>query len=133
MDIDLYESTILEPVIRSFYIRVMNDTREFSKPFHRVDLEHHVREQVNFLVSIIKGDVDRYPKGYIKLYHMHKIFASNFMNEENSQIWMEHMIKAIDENNISRQVKRELINIFKEEMVKYGHQFNFEFTNKSRL
>lgn len=107
----------IEPIVRDFYRRVMEDPNEFSEPFHRVSLEHHVEKQVDFLCSIINNDTSRYPGGDKKLYKMHNIFAKKFMNNEGSTKWMDHMMKSIGDNE-------ELLAIINKEMDKYKPNFS---------
>ena len=115
------EETLLEPVVRSFYKKAMEDKSSFSIPFQRVDLDHHVEKQVDFLCSIMNGERHRYKGGDEKLYRMHKFFAESFMNEENGSKWLQLMKDSIDENPGSDV----LLDVVEAEMDRYGHQFGF--------
>lgn len=111
------EEDELKNLIEIFYTKVLKDERNFSKPFHRVNLDHHVTKQVQFLSN-------KYEGGDKKLFNMHKLFAKNFMTESGSEIWIELMKESLDESNFS--LKKELIERINLEMEKYGYQFNFK-------
>ncbi len=113
----------LEPIVRSFYKRAMEDPSDFSRPFHRVSLDHHVERQVDFLSSVISGNIDESTEK--RLYTIHKLFVGQAMNGKNSSKWLRHMEVAVDENPGGDK----LMDIVEEEMMKYGHQFGF----RSRL
>lgn len=81
----------MENVIRSFYSRILDDPRDFSMPFRRVDLEHHVAKQVDFLT-------DNYEGGDQKLLNMHKLFADRVMTTRGADIWIGHMRDALVED-----------------------------------
>ena len=114
----------MENIVRSFYSRILADTRDFSVPFQRVDLEHHVSKQVDFLT-------DRYEGGDEKLFRMHQIFADKVMNTKGSDIWISHMRDAmLESDELDDDEKRSLFDKINDEMKRYGYQFNFDVTSK---
>ncbi len=115
------DEKVLEPVVRSFYKKAMEDDSSFSIPFQRVDLDHHVEKQVDFLCNVMNGEKERYKGGEEKLYRMHKFFAESFMTGENGRKWLRLMKDSIDENPGSEV----LLGVVEAEMDRYGHQFGF--------
>ena len=108
----------MEPIIRSFYTRVLADP-DFSAPFQRVDLNHHVSQQMDFLGF-------NYDGGDEKLFKMHKLFAKEFMDHEGSGKWIHHMNEAIKESDMNDKKKSRLVWRINHEMLKYAQQFDFK-------
>lgn len=114
----------MESVVRSFYSRVLADQREFSIPFRRVDLEHHVSKQMDFLT-------DNYEGGDEKLFNMHKLFANKVMTSKGSDIWIGHMRDAlVEDTEMELEEKKRLLERINTEMQKYGYQFSFDVKSK---
>jgi hemoglobin len=135
----MFERVGGEPAIRSvvtsFYSKVLADREhnEFRDPFKRVSLEHHVEKQVDFLVSAMGGDAERYPGGAKKIMLMHKMFAQKAMNTAGANLWLKHMVAALSEaDEVPASLKEPVLEFMNAEMAKYGEQFDFDFT-RARL
>ena len=92
-------------------------------------LKHHIDRQSEFWLDIMGGG-PCYKANMKKLHLKHKM-VENIMTEKGAKLWMHYMINAIntikEELSVDRRIIPCLIDFLNFFMLKYAHEFDFNF------
>lgn len=131
----IYSITGSEPIrklITVFYTSIFNSTTDlwFKEEFEDLGpLEHHINRQTEFWLDVMGGG-PIYNGNLFKLNKKHKL-VKNIMTEKGANKWMHYMIHAInvvkEDLCIDRRIIPCLIDFLNFFMLKYAHEFDFNF------
>ena len=131
----IYSITGSEPIrklITVFYTSIFNSTTDlwFKEEFEDLGpLEHHINRQTEFWLDVMGGG-PVYNGNLFKLNKKHKL-VKNIMTEKGANKWMNYMIHAInvvkEDLCVDRRIIPCLIDFLNFFMLKYAHEFDFNF------
>lgn len=131
----IYSITGSEPIrklITVFYTSIFNSTTDlwFKEEFEDLGpLEHHINRQTEFWLDVMGGG-PVYNGNLFKLNKKHKL-VKNIMTEKGANKWMHYMIHAInivkEDLCVDRRIIPCLIDFLNFFMLKYAHEFDFNF------
>ena len=122
----------IRKLITIFYTSIFESTTDlwFKEEFEDLGpLKHHIDRQSEFWLDIMGGG-PKYKANMKKLHLKHKL-VENIMTEKGAKLWMHHMINAIntikEELSVDRRIIPCLIDFLNFFMIKYAHEFDFNF------
>lgn len=122
----------IRKLISVFYTSIFESTTDlwFKEEFEDLGpLKHHIDRQSEFWLDIMGGG-PLYKANMKKLHLKHKM-VENIMTEKGAQLWMHYMINAIntikEELSVDRRIIPCLIDFLNFFMLKYAHEFDFNF------
>lgn len=122
----------IRKLITIFYTNIFESTTDlwFKEEFEDLGpLKHHIDRQSEFWLDIMGGG-PLYKANMKKLHLKHKL-VKNIMTEKGAKLWMHHMINAIntikEELSVDRRIIPCLIDFLNFFMIKYAHEFDFNF------
>tara|TARA_B100001175_G_C19474320_1_gene623431 strand:- start:708 stop:1379 length:672 start_codon:yes stop_codon:yes gene_type:complete len=122
----------IRKLITIFYTSIFESTTDlwFKEEFEDLGpLKHHIDRQSEFWLDIMGGG-PLYKANMKKLHLKHKL-VENIMTEKGAKLWMHHMINSIntikEELSVDRRIIPCLIDFLNFFMIKYAHEFDFNF------
>jgi len=122
----------IKKLITVFYTSIFNSTTDlwFKEEFEDLGpLKHHIDRQTEFWLDVMGGG-PLYKANMKKLHMKHKL-VENIMTEKGANKWMYFMINAIntikEDLCVDRRIIPCLIDFLNFFMLKYAHEFDFNF------
>ena len=122
----------IRKLITVFYTSIFNSTTDlwFKEEFEDLGpLKHHIDRQSEFWLDVMGGG-PLYKANMKKLHMKHKL-VENIMTEKGANKWMYFMINAIntlkEDLCVDRRIIPCLIDFLNFFMLKYAHEFDFNF------
>ena len=122
----------IKKLITVFYTSIFNSTTDlwFKEEFEDLGpLKHHIDRQSEFWLDVMGGG-PLYKANMKKLHMKHKL-VENIMTEKGANKWMYFMINAIniikEDLCVDRRIIPCLIDFLNFFMLKYAHEFDFNF------
>ena len=122
----------IRKLITVFYTSIFNSTTDlwFKEEFEDLGpLQHHIDRQSEFWLDVMGGG-PLYKANMKKLHMKHKL-VENIMTEKGANKWMYFMINAIntvrEDLCVDRRIIPCLIDFLNFFMLKYAHEFDFNF------
>lgn len=122
----------IRKLITVFYTSIFNSTTDlwFKEEFEDLGpLKHHIDRQTEFWLDVMGGG-PLYKANMKKLHMKHKL-VKNIMTEKGANMWLHYMINAInivrEDLCVDRRIIPCLIDFLNFFMLKYAHEFDFNF------
>ena len=122
----------IRKLITVFYTSIFNSTTDlwFKEEFEDLGpLKHHIDRQSEFWLDVMGGG-PLYKANMKKLHMKHKL-VENIMTEKGANMWLHYMINAInivrEDLCVDRRIIPCLIDFLNFFMLKYAHEFDFNF------
>ena len=122
----------IKKLITVFYTSIFNSTTDlwFKEEFEDLGpLKHHIDRQSEFWLDVMGGG-PLYKANMKKLHMKHKL-VENIMTEKGANMWLHYMINAInivrEDLCVDRRIIPCLIDFLNFFMLKYAHEFDFNF------